>query len=195
MNIAFGVIAFILLLYIAMILVRKSLWDVVHRNMLDIEDNYHGKVIRSGFAARPVFKGIFNGKDISINFSSAKSKSGRKTYIDFSLTNASESSFTIAEKNWLEEEGNNSPSLNNVIELENKTSYVILSSEQDKIKKLINKKSFKQLLGSFENLTYFFVGKTGTICEFWSTQIDKDTQFDKMKSRLENINKLLNLLK
>ena len=178
-----------------MILIRKSLWDTVHRNLLDVEDNYNGKVIRTGFASRPAFKGIINGNDITINFSTEKLKSGRKTYIDFSLTNASKNSLTIAEKKWLEEQGNKNISPNATIDLKNNKSYVIMSSEKKKVAKLINQKPLLLLLEKFDNLAYFFVGKTGTICEFWSDQIDNDTQFAIMKSRLENVNGLLALLK
>ena len=69
---AFIIFAVVLVLYIIMILIRKSLWDTVHRNLLDVEDNYNGKVIRTGFASRPVFKGIIDGNDITINFSTEK---------------------------------------------------------------------------------------------------------------------------
>lgn len=195
MFITLMIFAAALLLYIIMILIRKSLWDTVHRNLLDIEDNYDGKVIRVGFASRPVFKGIINGNDITINFSTEKSKSGRKTYIDFSLTNASENSLTIAEKQWLEEQGNNDTAANQTINLKNNKSYVIMSSKKEKVQNLVNKKPLIKLLEQFDNLAYFFVGKTGTICEFWSDQIDRDTQFEKMRLRLENVSVLLGILK
>ena len=76
-----------------------------------------------------------------------------------------------------------------------KAWYVIMSSEKTNINKLKELDSLKEALNGFENLAYFFVGKTGTICEFWSTQIDRDTHFEKMKSRLENVNTLLGILK
>lgn len=193
--IALIIFVIILMLYIIMVLIRKSLWDTVHRNLLDIEDNYDGKVIRTGFASRPVFKGVIKGSDVTINFSTARSKSGRKFYIDFSFTNALDHSLTIAEKGWLEEQGNNDTSLEETISLKNDYSYVIMSSEKKKVHALVNTDHLKQLLGEFDNLAYFFVGKAGTICEFWSDQIDRDTQFEKMKSRLENVYLLLDVLK
>ena len=178
-----------------MVLIRKSLWDTVHRNLLDIEDNYDGHVIRNGFAARPVFKGKIKGNDITINFSTAKTRSGRKTYIDFTLTTASRISLTIAEKNWLVEQNRENSSEKQEILLKNNTSYMVISSEASKIKKIISQSDFVDTLEHIENMAYFFVGKTGTICEFWSDQIDRDTQFEKMEQRLEKVYKLLSLIK
>jgi hypothetical protein len=175
----------------AMILLRKSLWDTVHRNLLDLEDNFNGKVIRNGFAARPVFKGQIHDSDITINFSSAKTPSGRKTYIDFTLTTASRLSVTIAEKNWLTEQNHENSSDKEEINLKNNTSYLVMSSDSTKIKHIITKNDFKQALEQIENMAYFFVGKTGTICEFWSEQVDRDTEITKMKTRLENVYRLL----
>ena len=70
-----------------------------------------------------------------------------------------------------------------------------MSSEINNVQKLLQNNSLRQILEKFENLAYFFVGKTGTICEFWSDKVDRDTRFELMKSRLENVNTLLTILK
>jgi len=195
LTIAASVVILLLLAWTALIFLRKSMWDVVHRNLLDLEDNYSGKIIRNGFAARPVFHGQIEGNELTINFSTAKSSSGRKTYIDISLTVSLNFSLTITEKNWQQEQDNNAPE--NAIELsaKNGKSFFVMPADNKKIKALNSKEDLKQILGSFENLAYFFIGQSGTICEFWSDKIDRDTQFEIMQSQLEQIQKLLTILK
>jgi len=184
----------LLLIWIGLIYLRKTLWDGVHRNLLDLEDNYDGKIIRNGFASRPVFKGRIQGTDVTINFSTARLKSGRKTYIDFTLTISAKVSLTIAEKKWLLEQNGETHSANTEIIINDDLTYVIMPPDNRKIERLIAKDEFKRSLGKFENLAYFFVGKSGTICEFWSDKIDRDTTFDIMKSRLDQIRILLSIL-
>jgi len=184
----------LMLIWIGLIFLRKSLWDSVHRNLLDLEDNYKGKVIRNGFAARPVFKGQINGVDVTINFSTAKSANGRRTYIDFTLTISSKLTITIAEKNWLKEQNGEHHEKNTELIVNDDLTYVIMPPNNRKIENLIGKEEFRRSLRKFDNLAYFFVGKSGTICEFWSDKIDRDTTFDIMKSRLDQIRILLSIL-
>ena len=185
----------LLLAWAGLIFLRKSMWDVVHRNLLDLVDNYSGKIIRNSFAARPVFHGNFNGNDLTINFSTAKTNSGRKTYIDISLTVSSDFSLTVTEKKWQQEQGNEDPE--NAIELspKNGTTFFIMPADSKNIKALAGNNNLKEIIGRFNNLAYFFIGKSGTICEFWSDKIDRDTQFEIMQPRLEQIQKLLEVLK
>ena len=35
-----------------LIYIRKTMWDAVHRSLLDLEDAYEGTVVRRSFAAR-----------------------------------------------------------------------------------------------------------------------------------------------
>jgi hypothetical protein len=184
----------LLLIWIGLIFLRKTLWDGVHRNLLDLEDNYDGKIIRNGFATRPVFKGNINNTDVTINFSTAKFKSGRRTYIDFTLTISSGLSITIAEKNWLIEQNGDNHSVKTELKIDDNVTYVIMPPDNHKINRIIAKEEFRRSLAKFENLAYFFVGKSGTICEFWSDKIDRDTTFEIMKSRLDQIRILLSIL-
>jgi len=185
----------ILLVWMGLIFLRKSLWDGVHRNLLDLEDNYDGKIIRNGFVSRPVFKGQINGVDVTINFSTAKSSSGRRTYIDFTLTISSNLTITIAEKNWLKEQNSENHTVNTELKINDDLTYVIMPPDNQKIERITAKEEFKRCLTKFDNLAYFFVGKSGTICEFWSEKIDRDTTFDVMKSRLDQIRILLSILR
>ena len=194
LTIAALVFFLFLLVWIGLIYLRKTLWDGVHRNLLDLEDNYDGKVIRNGFAARPVFKGQINGVDVTINFSTAKSSSGRRTYIDYTLTISSKLTITIAEKNWLKEQNGEEHKENTELIINDDLTYVIMPPNNRKIERLIAKEEFRRSLTRFNNLAYFFVGKSGTICEFWSDKIDRDTTFEVMKSRLDQIRILLSII-
>ena len=190
-----GIVFFLLLLsWIGLVFLRKSMWDVVHRNLLDMEDNYDGKVIRNGFAARPVFKGRIKDADVTINFSTAKQKSGRRTYIDFTMTMSSNLTITIAEKNWLKEQNGEDHQVNTEFIINDDLTYIIMPPANRKIETLLANEEFRRCLKKFDNLAYFFVGKSGTICEFWSEKIDQDTVFDVMKSRLDQIRILLSIL-
>jgi hypothetical protein len=194
LTIAALVFFLFLLVWIGLVYLRKTLWDGVHRNLLDLEDHYDGKVIRNGFAARPVFKGQINGVDVTINFSTAKSSSGRRTYIDYTLTISSRLTITIAEKNWLKEQNGEEHKENTELIINDDLTYVIMPPNNRNIARLIAKEEFRRSLKRFDNLAYFFVGKSGTICEFWSDKIDRDTTFDVMKSRLDQIRILLSII-
>lgn len=190
-----GVFLLLILLWAAMIWLRKSLWDVVHRNLLDMEDSYDGKVIRDGFAARPVFHGTVNGKDITINFSSARSENKRQNYIDFTLSADISATLTIAESHWLKSQNNGGSVPDSLaIETSNGFVYHVMPAGKPICKKLAADERFINLLTEFDRLAYFFVGKTGAICEFVSDALDKDTEFTVMEKRLSQIDALLNLI-
>ncbi len=188
------VVMMIVLAWAGLIFLRKVLWDAVHQNLLDLEDNFEGKVIRNGFAARPVFHGKIAGNELTINFSTAKSGRGRKTYIDISINVASDFSLTITEKNWQQEQGNDSPE--NACELvtNNEKVFYIMPADSAKVQEIIKKKELKDILDGFKNLAYFFIGQTGIICEFWSDKIDDDTAFEKLQPQLEQIQTLQKIL-
>ena len=191
-----AVVVFVLwFIWAGLAFLRKSLWDVVHQNLLDLEDNYDGKIIRNGFAARPVFHGKVDGNNLTINFSTAKTNSGRKTYIDISLTVESDFSLTITEKKWQQEQ--DGETRKNALELatNNGTTYYIMPGDSEKVKVLTGDEGLKEVLEKFENLVYFFIGQSGAICEFWSDKIDIDTKFETMQPRLKQIRKLLEVLK
>ncbi len=189
-----SVVLLLLLTWAGLIFLRKSLWDVVHRNLLDLEDRYNGKIIRNSFAARPIFHGQISGDELTINFSTAKSKSGRKTYIDISLNVSADFSLTITEKNWQQEQDGNTPENSYELSLNNGNSYFLMPANSKKIVTLSSKKELKEILEKFNNLAYFFIGKSGIICEFWSDKIDRDTEFEIMQPRLEQIRGLLAII-
>lgn len=189
-----GIVTILFLSWIVLIYMRKSLWDVVHRNLLDLQDRYKGKIIRNGFAARPVFHGKVNDHDLTINFSTARTKTGRKTYIDFTLTMSSPLSITIAERNWLKEQDSENPNMDSVFYINDDLAYVLLPANNRKIERIMAKEDFRRILKKFNNLAYLFVGRSGTICEFWTDKLDKDTEFKMMQERLNQIRMMLGVL-
>ena len=189
-----AIVVLLFLIWIAMIYVRKSMWDVVHRNLIDLEAKYSGKIIRSGFAARPVFQGKINNSDLTINFSTAKSHKGRKTYIDFTLAISSPISITIAEREWLKEQDSQNPNMDTVFHVNDDLAYVLLPANNKKIEDIMAREDFRRVLRKFNQLAYLFVGKSGTIVEFWTDKIDKDTVYEQMDERLGLIRMMLGTL-
>ncbi len=74
----FGVILF----FVIINYLRKLHWDAIHNNLLDLEDEIGGAVIRKGFLARPVFHAKYKGSEVTINFSQDKRQGKRINYID-----------------------------------------------------------------------------------------------------------------
>ena len=184
----------VLLIWLALIYLRKTMWDAVHRNLLDMEDKYGGKVIRNGFASRPVYKGKVHQSDITINFSTEKGKNGRNTYLDISIDARSPVSITIAESAWLKNQQQENPPSETVMET-NGIRYHIMPGKNRKLERIIARPEFVSALGRFHDLAYFFVGKTGVICEFRVSNLQKETHIDVLDGHLQNIFILLQSLR
>ncbi|RMH63512.1 MAG: hypothetical protein D6677_06990 [Calditrichaeota bacterium] len=184
----------VLLIWAGLIYLRKALWDSVHRNLLDLEDKYGGKVIRNGFASRPVYKGVVHQADVTINFSTERGRRGRETYLDIAIDRSSPVSITIAESDWLRSQETDNPPSDTVV-LAGKTRYHIMPAHNRKLERIITRDDFNAALARFNDLAYFFVGKTGTICEFRVTNLQKETEIDTLDARLQNIFIMLQTLR
>jgi hypothetical protein len=190
----FIILVVIIGIWAALIFTRKSMWDAVHRNLLDLEDLYGGKVIRQGFASRPIYQGTYKNIGLTINFSTEKIKGGRMTYIDISYAKSCNVSLTISAKKWLEQR--NSEELDDFIEINNRnnTPFILRPKSENRISRLIKHSSFIDCLDELENLAYLFVGKTGIICEFHSNQIVQDTTIKIFNKRLATMNRVIGLI-
>lgn len=191
-----GVFLVIILIWFLMVWVRKTMWDAVHRNLLDLEDKIEGKVTRSGFGSRPIFHGIFEGREITINFSSEKKGDKRLTYIDISYTAKSSFSFTISEKKWLEDQ--QAGPLKDFYEWTNEARQTMLlrPSSDKHVAQLHKKESLKEILKMDSDLAYLFVGPNGFIYEFISEEVIKSTEPKALLIRLkmlETIRKAINI--
>lgn len=181
-------ISFLLLaIWLVLIYLRKSLWDQVHRNLLDFEDHFEGKVIRKSFLQRPVFHGRINGVLLTLNFSSEKTSAGRLTYIDISYDLTTKISLTISSEKWLINQNAGEQEDFTTIENVHGTRFLIRPISKQPIKQLIRHEIFNQFINEFNDLAYFFSGKTGILCEYVTDQVAQATEFVHLKKRLELI--------
>jgi len=63
------ILSLILFVVAGLIWLRKAQYDAIHRNFLDLVDQYGGRVVRDAFAIRPKFMGKFKlkGKEKSVS--------------------------------------------------------------------------------------------------------------------------------
>jgi hypothetical protein len=190
----FGIILIILLLWLFLIWLRKTTWDAVHRNLLDLEDIIDGRVMRRGFASRPVFHGTFHKHSFTINFSTEKHEGKRSTYVDISYEQAAPFSFTIASKTWLASRMDDGSA--QFIEYTNATGTVFMArpANDERIARLLDNKEVRELLNGWKDLAYFFAGETGIMYEFVTEAVVKSTEAEALKKRLEEIRRFLGVL-
>lgn len=189
-------IAFLLLILIWMFMfwIRKTMWDAVHRNLLDLEDQIEGKVTRAGFGSRPIFHGQFERREVTINFSSEKKADKRRTYIDISYAASPSVSFTISEKSWLEDQ--QAGPIKDFYEWTNKAgqSLLLRPSSDKTVSRLFEGGQLQLALQPYSDLAYLFVGPSGLIYEFISEEVIKSTESDALIERLtmlESIRKVI----
>ena len=182
--------AAILIVWIILLYIRKSLWDVVHRNLLALEDNFEGKIIRKNFLARPVFSGKINDSQITLSFSSAKSANGRITYLNISYDLPTKTSLTLSSKKWLEEQNAGELEDYTLVENDYGEKFVIRPISNNSVKQLVENTILLEFINEFRDLAYYFSGKTGILCEFIVDQAAEATKFDQLHKRLVLIEKL-----
>ena len=168
----------ILLLWILLIYIRKTMWDAVHRNLLDLEDHFEGKVMRRSFATRPFFHGKINGHNLTINFSTAKSDKRRLTYLDISYALNSKFSFTLSNRDWLEKQ--DAGELQDVQYFKNSagTEFVVRPVSDKQVTGFVKSDLFLEIIDELDDLAYIFAGQSGLLCEFISEEIIKTTEFE-----------------
>jgi len=191
---AFIIIVAIIGVWATLVFVRKTMWDVVHRNLLDLEDMYGGKVSRQGFASRPIYQGTYENTGLTINFSTEKTADGRRTYIDISYAKSCPVSLTLSGKKWLEERNDDQPEDFVEVKNHNQNSFILRPKSEQRISRLINDEKFVDCLDELDQLAYLFVGNTGVICEFYSDEITKDTSAELLNRRLTTIRNILEMI-
>lgn len=184
----------VILFYVLLIFIRKTMWDAVHRNLLDLEDRFEGRVMRRGFATRPVFHGKMNGISFTINFSTEKKEGRRNTYIDFSFALASEISCTVSEKEWLQKQ--TSEEIRDYLVMQNKSGkeFILRPASAAGIKKIAQSPALKNIIDS-KGLAYLFAGKSGLICEFATEEVVKFTEVDNLEKIMQLIQSMSGVFK
>jgi len=184
--IVYGLILF-LIFFIIINYLRKLHWDTIHHNLLDLEDDIGGNIIRKGFLARPVFVGKYHNCEVTINFSQEKQKKGRTNFINISLNKNVKKSITLLSLEWLKSQNEKTDDLQ-IISLENSVQYGIRSKQV--IKGETKQNVITEHIEILHPFNYLFIGETGIIFEKSSLNIAKDTELENLKIILESIFKL-----
>ncbi|APF17426.1 hypothetical protein Calab_1914 [Caldithrix abyssi DSM 13497] len=189
----FFVFLFILIVFIlwAIVLyVRKSHWDTIHRNLLDLEDHFEGKVIRRGFAARPFFHGKVKGYPFTLNISTERLKDKRMNYVDISWDLPAGEALTISELEWLKKQRENNTEGLTVVEAENGKKFAFIHKNKKRLEQIVGYPVVKDFINHFEELCYVFLSKNGLICEFSTDNLARATEFESLNKRLDLLKKL-----
>lgn len=185
----------VILIWLFMVWIRKTMWDAVNRNLIDLEDKIEGRVTRAGFGSRPIFHGTFEGRELTINFSSERKGNKRLTYVDISYATTASVSFTIAEKSWLEAQ--QAGPLEDYSEWTNEAgqNLILRPASEAAVHKIFETGQLQETLQSYSDLAYLFVGPSGLIYEFITEEVIKSTEADALLARLkflETIRKAIN---
>jgi len=177
-----------------LIYIRKTMWDAVHRSLLDLEDAYEGTVVRRSFAARPVFSGRINNRALTVNFSTEKQAGRRLTYIDISLDHGSKVSCTISNKDWLDSQ--NPDKIEDFISIENSRGqeFIVRPASKNAVKNIIKQPVFQEAINDLSGLAYIFTGRSGIICELFTDDIVKAAEFENMEQILQTLQRFSGVL-
>lgn len=179
-----SIVALIFLFWALLMYVRKSQWDTIHRNLLDLEDHFEGKVIRRGFAARPYFHGRVDGHPFTLNLSSERINDERINYVDISWDLPVKESLTIADFNWLKKRRDKNEELK-LLKSQQGKEFALMHRNKKRLEQLVKSQIIQTFVSQFENLCYVFLGKTGLICEFSADNLARATEFKNLSPKLE----------
>lgn len=186
------VLAGILLILLAMIFLRKLHFDHIHRNLLDLEDKYGGKVIRGGFAVRPKYSGDYKGRKVSVTITYSKEKDGRKYYVELTMQAKSRLQFSILGPNLLEEKDITPERKNKIVKL-NEDDYLVEVTNPNHIK-LLNLKQISSIVTNMYPFVFILITKTGLMFEKVSNDLIKDTDIRQLGSLFKNMYELREVL-
>jgi len=160
----------------------------------DLIDDIGGKVIRNGFASRPIYYGKYKGYDLTINFSTEKTKKGRRNYIDISINKKISNSITIAMVKWLRE--NNADILKNFLPFNhpdiNKYGISIKDIKNIIIGKLENR--IKEYIKSLGDFNFIFLGSSGVLLEIACDNVAYATKHPRLKEKVDCLIQLVEVI-
>lgn len=176
----------------AMIFLRKLHFDSIHRNLLDLEDKFGGKVIRGGFAIRPKYSGNYKGKKVSVTITYSKEKDGRKYYIELTMQAESNFQFSIMGPNLLEGQDLPPERKKKIVTLDD-NNYLLEVTDPSHIKRL-NIKKISDIAAKMYPFVFILITKTGLMLEKVSNDLIKDTDIRQLGSLFKNMYELRELL-
>ncbi|UCF65639.1 MAG: hypothetical protein JSW33_07330 [bacterium] len=179
------ILSLILFVVAGLIWLRKAQYDAIHRNFLDLVDQYGGRVVRDAFAIRPKFMGKFMDTTVTVSFSSEKKdkNKSRQYYISIFLQANSIINFSILSMDWLSKEGQNKLGdriVKNIFD----QKYLIEVSDKELMKNL-NSKAIETMVSRMHPFAYALVTKKGIILERLSQNLIEDTEFTQINELLE----------
>jgi hypothetical protein len=181
------VVLFLILLLVAMNFLRKLQWDAIHNNLLDLTDDIGGQVIRQGMLGRPIFHGNYRKLDITVNFSTERSKKGRNNYIDISIGRNFNQTFTISALDWLREREGSALDEFTEISMNSQKKYGMRSkSGLDVIKKNMQQK-FYELLQEMDPFSFIFIGYNGLLFEKRGGNLAMSTKHPVLKKNIDSL--------
>jgi len=187
-----GILVLILLGFWILVWVRKLQFDVIHRNLLELEDAYGGTVKRGGLASRPRYSGEYKGNKVSVSFSYESKKESKHYYLAVTMQCRSPVQFTVLSRDWLaeqadaHEEGKKTKAIAN-------GKYLIEVTKAHLLKKIPVKK-VEQIIRQLDPFAYILIARTGIIMERISEHLVRDTQFAVLSETFEQLYQLQQVL-
>jgi hypothetical protein len=178
----------VLAILVAMIFLRKIHFDTIHRNLLDLEDKYGGKVIRGGFAIRPKYSGDYKGKKVSVTITYSKEKDGRKYYIELTMQANSKLQFSILGPNLMEGQELSPERKEKIITL-GSDNYLLEVTDPSHIESL-NIKRISNIVTKMYPFVFILITKTGLMLERVSNDLINDTDIRQLGNLFKNMNEL-----
>ena len=183
-----------LLVLLVLVFLRKVQYDAVHRNFLALEDRYGGKVIRGGFAVRPRYIGEIDGTRFSVSISTEKNKNGkgRLYYISFFMQKAADANFTILSLEWLGDrarEHQKKQATQSIYQ-----GKYQLEASNKKLFKTLNLPRLEDIVGQLHPFSYALISSKGIVLERTSTNLARDTEFERINPVVEGLNQLGHVL-
>jgi len=182
----------LIILFILVNYLRKLQWDAVHANLVKLEDEIGGKILRKSMLSRPVYHHKYKENDITINFSSERTKKGRSNYINFSFGNEFKNTFTISSIQWLEEREESTAEYEVFEKLQ---EYGIRKKDKINILKKSNEENFITILKNLDPFNYLFVGHTGILFERKCENLAMDTKNPKLRNTIDTLIELIKVIK
>jgi len=188
----YAIVIFILLLVSILILIwlRKAQYDAVHRNFLDLEDHFGGRVVRGGFAVRPRFSGNYRDARVSISISSEKKSKDhpRQFYISVFMQTSAKANFTVMSNEWLHQQFVQEKRHRISQQIDDK-AYRVEVSEKNVLKQL-DFPGIEKVVKKIHPFAYILVSRKGLVLERLSTNLIKDTEFQVLEPLLEGLYEL-----
>ena len=193
MQIFLFFISILIIFFIVFNLLRKLHWDAIHNNLISLVEVIGGQIIRKGFFARPVYHGNYKDTELTINFSTERSKKKRANYIDISLAKKIKNTITITSLNWLKDRGESLDEFS-PLEQTQDNKYGIRKDAELVFTNKDKNAEFKCLIKELDPFIFIFIGKNGTLFERECENIAICTKHPLLKNSIDSLFSLIQML-